>query len=232
MGALSRQFEVVALDRRGFGRSTAPPDLAAEIDDLLIVRRVLGLGPMTLVAMSQAGRVALHFALAHPESACGLVLQGAPLDGFLPEPRQEDAIPISSYAALARRGELERLKEMWRRHALMEADAAEDRALLDTLLDAYEARDLVAARTPALGSIAERLDDAFLPVLVMTGERDTAWRQLVGDALAYGLPHARRARIGGAPHLCNLTHPAEFNALVAGFASRLGQEAAAARQPQ
>lgn len=229
---LSRDFQVIAIDRRGFGRSSAPPDLAAEIDDLLIVRRVLGLGPMAIVAMSQAGRVALHFALAHPESACGLVLQGAPLDGFLPEPRDEDAIPLASYAVLARGGQLGRMKAMWRRHALMEADGDESRVLLDALLESYEGRDLIDARAPAPGSIADRLDDAFLPALVVTGERDTPWRQLVGDALAYGLPHARRARIGGAPHLCNLTHPAEFNALVSGFASRLGGDAAPARQAQ
>ncbi len=121
IGALSRRFRVIAVDRRGFGRSTAPPALGAEVDDLLIVKKKLGLERMILVGMSQAGRVALQFALAHPDSVAGIVLHGAPLDGFLPGPRREDAIPLSSYIALARAGQLDRMKALWRGHALMRA---------------------------------------------------------------------------------------------------------------
>jgi pimeloyl-ACP methyl ester carboxylesterase len=47
------------------------------------------------------------------------------------------------------------------------------------------------------------------------------WRQLVGDALAYGLPHARRARISGTGHLCNLGDADAFNALIADFVFRI-----------
>lgn len=218
--ALAGQFQVIALDRRGFGRSAAPPDLAREIDDLLILKRRLGLGRMILVGMSQAGRVALQFALSHPDSVCGLVLQGAPLDGFLPGPRRRDSIPLSSYAALARAGELERMKEMWRGHALMRADPPRARACLDRLLADYRGRDLMAPEPPPLASIAGRLEDVYAPALVVTGEHDTGWRQLVGDALAYGLPNGERASIASAPHLCNLTHPDEYNALLGAFAAR------------
>jgi pimeloyl-ACP methyl ester carboxylesterase len=221
IGPLSRRFRVVALDRRGFGRSTAPPDLGAEVDDLLIVRKKLGLDRLVLVGMSQAGRVALQFALAHPDSVAGIVLQGAPLDGFLPGPRPEDMIPLSSYAALARAGQLERMKRMWRGHALMRAESAPARGCLDQLLAGYQGRDLMAPEPAPLASIAGRLEDVYAPALVVTGERDAHWRQLVGDALAYGLPHARRAVVAGGEHLCNLTHPHVFNALVEAFAAPL-----------
>jgi pimeloyl-ACP methyl ester carboxylesterase len=218
---LSERFRVVAPDRRGFGRSSAPPDLAAEIDDLLIVKRKLGLERMILVGMSQAGRVALHFALAHPDSVAGIVLQGAPLDGFLPGPRLEEAIPMSSYIALAKAGQLERMKSLWRGHVLMRAPSAAARSCLDELLASYEGRDLLAPQAAPLASIAGRLEDVYAPALVVTGEHDGDWRQLVGNALAYGLPHGRRAVVAGGEHLCNLTHPEDFNALLAGFAARL-----------
>lgn len=221
--ALSRNFQVIAIDRRGFGRSSAPPDLAAEVDDLLVIRKVLGLERVVIVGMSQAGRVALQFALAHPESVGGLVLQGAPLDGFLPGARRVDAIPISSYVALARAGQLERMKALWRGHALMRAPTPLARSCLDELLAGYEGRDLMAPEAAPLASIAGQLGDIYAPALVVTGDKDTEWRQLVGDALAYGLPHGRRMRLAGADHLCNLTHPDAFNGLVAAFVERIEQ---------
>ena len=226
IGPLSCSFRVVAPDRRGFGRSTAPPDLAAEVDDLLIVKRKLGLERMILVGMSQAGRVALQFALAHPDSVSGIVLQGSPLDGFLPGPRREEAIPLSSYAALARAGQLERMKSLWRSHRLMRTPSSAARACLDELLASYQGRDLLAPEPAPLASIAGRLEDVYAPALVVTGQHDTAWRQLVGDALAYGLPHGRRAVVAGGEHLCNLTHPEDYNALILSFAARLEESGA------
>lgn len=187
----------------------------------MVVKKVLGLDRAVIVGMSQAGRVALQFALAHPDGVCGLVLQGAPLDGFLPGPRREDAIPVSSYAALARSGHLDRMKALWREHALMRASTPRARTYLDELLADYEGRDLLAPEPPPLASIADRLEDVYTSALVVTGENDTPWRQLVGDALAYGLPHSRRVRLKGADHLCNLTHPGEFNALISAFVERL-----------
>ena len=220
--ALADRFRLVAIDRRGFGRSTAPPDLNREVADLVAVRDALGLDRMVLVGMSQGGRVALHHALGHPESVAAIVLQGAPLDGFLPTPRREDAIPLASFVALARQARLDRMKALWRAHPLMRAGTAEAQQRIDAMLADYEGRDLVAAAPHELAAIADDLGAIHAPALVVTGEQDTPWRQLVGDALAYGMPHSRRATIAGAGHLCNLSHPAEFNALLADFAASIG----------
>jgi pimeloyl-[acyl-carrier protein] methyl ester esterase len=210
---LADRFRLIALDRRGFGRSTAPPDLAAEADDLLAVREALGLGPLILVGMSQGARAALQFALRYPEHVAGLVLQGAPLDGFEPGPRGEDSIPLGVYRALVRGGRLAEMKALWADHALMRGADVGD------ILDLYDGRDLLA-REQAPAPLAGALGDIEAPVLVVTGEEDVPWRQLVGDALAYGLRNARRARIGGG-HLCNHSRPDAYNDLVASFAAEL-----------
>jgi pimeloyl-ACP methyl ester carboxylesterase len=208
---LAEHFRLIAIDRRGFGRSTAPPDLAAEVQDLIILREALGLGPMLLVGMSQGGRVALQFALAYPELVSGLVLQGAPLDGFLPGPREEDAIPLDRYRALAGEGRIEGMKALWRNHPLMRGAAVE------AMLADYDGRDLAAPEAPQ-APLAGALEEVAAPTLVVTGEEDVPWRQLVGDALAYGIAGACRARLPGG-HLCNLSHAAAYNARVASFAA-------------
>ena len=219
--ALAARFQLIAIDRRGFGRSTAPPDLNREMADLVAVRGALGLDRMVLVGMSQGGRVALHFALGYPESVAAIVLQGAPLDGFLPAPQREDAIPLSSFVALARQGRLDRMKELWRDHPLMRAGTAEVQLQIDAMLADYEGRDLIAAAPHELAAITDDLGTLHAPALVVTGEQDTPWRQLVGDALACGMPNGRRVTIAGGVHLCNLSHPAEFNALLADFAASI-----------
>jgi pimeloyl-[acyl-carrier protein] methyl ester esterase len=208
---LADRLRLIAIDRRGFGRSTAPPDLAAESEDLLRLRDALGLGRMILVGMSQGGRIALHFALTHPDSVAGLVLHGAPLDGFEPGPHGSEAIPLAEYRALVRDGRLEEMKTRWGVHPLMQGGAE--------TLTGYGGRDLLAEES-MLPHIAHRLGEISVPVLVVTGEADTRWRQLVGDALAYGIPGARRAKVPG-PHLCNLSHPREFNSLIASFTDEL-----------
>jgi pimeloyl-ACP methyl ester carboxylesterase len=61
LAGLAQHFSVVAIDRRGFGLSTAPPGLAREPYDILAIQRQLGAEQIGLVAMSQAGRIALTF---------------------------------------------------------------------------------------------------------------------------------------------------------------------------
>ncbi|HEX5184942.1 MAG TPA: alpha/beta hydrolase [Allosphingosinicella sp.] len=227
--ALADRFRLIALDRRGFGASTAPPGLAKEIGDLLAVLARLEIDRAVIVGMSQGGRVALRFAATHPKRVRGLVLQGAPLDGFAPGPRGEDAIPIHLYRALVREGHIARMKDMWRRHPLMRVADPAARSLLDAVLGDYDGRDLLRPGPDAVTSLADSLAEVAVHSLVVTGEQDIAWRQLAGDALAYGLPHARRARLAGADHLCNLTHPEGYNSLLALFVASTG-EAEAQRQ--
>ena len=218
--SLARHFRLIVPDRRGFGRSTAPPDISLEADDLTVIRRALGLDRVALLAMSQAGRVALQFALAHPEAVWALALQGVPLDGFHPDEKPPDAVPLDSYRALARSGNLGKLKALWRAHPLMRMPGG-GAADVDELIDAYEGRDLASSGTAPLHSIAERLGDIWAPALVVTGEHDTRWRRLVGDAIAYGVGNGSRAVVRGAGHLCNVSHPSEFNALVESFLLRV-----------
>lgn len=213
--ALADRFRLVVPDRRGFGRSTAPFDIEAETDDLLAIRAALGLERMILVGMSQGARVALRFAHRHPAHVAGLVLQGAPLDGFHPEPTGADDIPLGDYRARARAGRIDEMKAHWSGHALMRGVAARE------LLADYDGRDLIPDERP-VEPMADKLGAVATPALVLTGEEDVPWRQLVADALAYGLPDARRERLPGG-HLCNLAHAGPYNARIAAFAAEVAQ---------
>ena len=216
MECLSGRFRLIAVDRRGFGRSTAPPDLSREMDDILAVADAFGIDGFSLVGMSQSGRVALRFALLHPARLACLVLQGTPLSGVTADPGGDEAMPRLRFAEMVRKGALDEMKGLWRKHRLMQTDNAAAQCLLDSILRDYEARDL-ARPSPPLDICLSDLASLRTPTLIITGADDSPWRRKVADLLAQQLPGSERASIAGAGHLCNLCKPAEFNQILTCF---------------
>ncbi|WP_372495126.1 alpha/beta fold hydrolase [Nocardioides pinisoli] len=64
----------VAYDRRGFGGTPPHEETYSQTDDLLAVLDAAGVTQATLVGCSQGGKVALDFALAHPDRVAAVVL--------------------------------------------------------------------------------------------------------------------------------------------------------------
>ena len=79
---LTDSFHVYGITRRGFGRSTQPPDsdIASSANDLRIVLDSLGLTKVILVGHSIAGFELTAFAGSHPERCQALVFLDAAYD--------------------------------------------------------------------------------------------------------------------------------------------------------
>ena len=78
---LQSRHRVIRYDARGYGRS-GPADTAFRAhDDLLALMDALGLSRATLVGLSLGGRIAIDFALAHPERVDRLVLAAPGISG-------------------------------------------------------------------------------------------------------------------------------------------------------
>lgn len=219
---LADAFEVIVFDRRGFGRSTAPPDLRRETGDLERLLDALALDHVHLLGMSQGGRIALRFAAVAGNRLSSLLLQGPVIDGFVvPEPEAE-RIPIDDYAALARRGDLETFRALWAAHPMMSlanATRANRRLVRDLLVD-YEGRDLVAfdpVQYAAPPGLLEGLSAFPRPALILTGERETASRKAHAEQLLETLPDAREVVLPGSGHLSNLEAPEAYNTEVRRF---------------
>jgi pimeloyl-ACP methyl ester carboxylesterase len=72
---------VVAYDRRGFGETRGQPETFSHLDDLLAVLDQLGIASAVLVGCSQGGRIAIDFALTHPDRVAGLFLAAPAVTG-------------------------------------------------------------------------------------------------------------------------------------------------------
>src|SRR6188474_1328003 len=78
---LQSRYRVVRYDARGYGRS-GPADTAFRAhDDLLALMDALKLSRATLIGLSLGGRIAIDFALAHPERVDRLVLAAPGISG-------------------------------------------------------------------------------------------------------------------------------------------------------
>ena len=214
---LAEDFFLVIPDRRGCGRSTAPPDLAREAADVIAIADVLGFDRFALAGLSQGAVVALDVARRHPSRLTGLIVSGAPLPSLV---EREEVIELDTYRAWATAGDLAAMKREWALHPLMQAHSPETYALMAAMLADYDGRDLLGQSDPPDLPRAD-LRALNVPVLALTGEHDTPWRRACAAALAEVAPRAMQALVPGAGHLANADNPARFNALVAAFLRNL-----------
>jgi 3-oxoadipate enol-lactonase len=206
-------YRVIAPDIRGFGQSTYPggklrvSDLAADMARLL---EHLHTGPAHLVGISMGGAIALQFALDFPALTQKLVL-------------------VNTFASLRPKN-----PSLWFYYALRfilvhtlglpaQARAVSRRIFPRAEQDAYRqelVREICQAdpsgyravmRSLALFNVANRLNEIYAPVLVISGEEDTTVPLRVQLDLMDSLPAARHILIPAAGHAVIIDQPEIFN---------------------
>ena len=227
--AFAASHRVVRYDRRGFGLSGGQPGRAADAQDLERLVEAIEPGAVSLVGHSQGARVALAFALRHPERVAALVLDGPPDEVGDPENAGDEDFSIAEYRRLVAERGVEAFRQAWRGHPLMRLHGgdASARSLVARLLERYPARDLTCREEPPpppAGSAA--LARLRRPVLVVNGQFDTAVRSRAGLAIARALPLSEHATVPGAGHLPNLDAPAAYNDALRAFFQKQSRAAA------
>lgn len=219
---LARHFRCMAVDRRGFGRSTAPPDMRRELDDLDCILDALGLDRVHLFGVSQGGRIALRYAATRPKRLRSLILQGAVVDGLDIEEPEAERVPVAEYAALAKAGELNAVKSKWLAHPMMQLSRGHDREqnLLDLTVAEYSGADLRAydpAHYAFKVDVLAALAASAIPVLLLTGANETDARKAHAASIRRRVLNCREAIFKKSGHLSNLTEADALNAKVAEF---------------
>ena len=216
--ALAGRVALLLPDRRGFGGATAPPDLAAEIDDVRRVAAAFGARRFALIGLSQGGRVALACAAERIEGLVGVAAIGAPVDDVPRSPTERvvaDA-PLASLRGLRKAGAEAAMRGIILRHPLMALARATDSSVRDAIIADYAGRDLFDTR-PALPLRIADLRRIAVPALAISGADEPDWRRRVADTIARAAPSARHVSIPGAGHLSPLDAPAETAAAILPF---------------
>lgn len=226
IAALSANYRVIAYDRRGYGKSTGFADPTADPGDLRALLDTLHIRSAVLVGHSAGADVAARFAAAMPQRVDALVLYGAGGPPDFPVPSREPGFELVK--ALAR---TQGLDSMWK---VVEAlpmflpgahRSAATAARLDSILAGYNGRDILEDH-PASGTFPPTPLAAMLqwrmPVLLISGERESPRWHLVTDSLTRWMPNARKVVIAGGGHGVHLDEPAAFNSALIDFLRSLG----------
>jgi pimeloyl-ACP methyl ester carboxylesterase len=215
--ALGASFRLIRYDVRPFGRSAPQAEGFSHVEDLGRLLDHLEIQQAFLVGLSLGGRIALDFALEHPERVRRMVLAAPGLTGF--ELSRDPALTAAIAAAMA--GEPERAAELsldspYLAPAMEQAElAARMRKLVMENAGAW-ARPRAPERLPDPPTI-ERLGEIRIPVLLLLGERDTADIQSIVERLEHELTDVEVVTLPGVGHMINMEAPAEFNRLAVDF---------------
>jgi 3-oxoadipate enol-lactonase len=217
MAVLAQQLRVVRYDHRGHGGSPVPPgpyDLADLGGDVLALAGFLGAQRFHLGGVSLGSLVALWVAAHHPARVDRLVLAGAaaklePAEGWR---TRAQTVRSQGTGAIA-----ETVVGRWLppsyagAHPLVRAELLAQ--VRSTPPEGY-AGCCGAIETMDLSPVLHRVT---APTLVIVGSDDQSTPPELGRAVAAGIHDSRLAEIQGAAHLANLSHCAEFTALVRDF---------------
>jgi 2-succinyl-6-hydroxy-2,4-cyclohexadiene-1-carboxylate synthase len=212
---LDPRYRALAPDLRGHGtaRGARPVDLRSVLSDL----DLLVPDGARLAGYSMGGRIALHFALAHPGRLAALVLVGTSPGLAAPSER---AARVAADLALADRLEtigLPAFAREWGALPLFAGQSPEVAAAVHADRLRNDAAGLAAALrglgTGALPPLWDDLPRLALPVTLVAGERDGKFRALA-EAMAGALPAAELRVIAGAGHAAHLDRPEAVAALL------------------
>ena len=231
--SLSKANRVIRYDLRGYGRSPPATSEYSSVRDLLGLLDHLSVAKPVLVGPSMGGRIAIDFALAHPNRVGGLLLIAPGYSGM-----DYDHVPggkatferdetLSKAAVDAwTAGHLEEATEHLR---LLWASAITGSALdlfrtmvRDNAKEVFEDRSAQFERRDGAAA-AGRLDEIHVPTRLLVGDRDNPAMPHVARYLARGIQGSRIDVIPGADHLLNLSAPKAFDAAIAEAISGLGR---------
>jgi 2-succinyl-6-hydroxy-2,4-cyclohexadiene-1-carboxylate synthase len=218
---LEKHYKIVRVDLLGHGQSDSPSDPArygmeACVADLAFVFKTLDLHEIALLGYSMGGRVALSFALEHPELLRALILESA--SPGLAEAQEREA-RIQSDEALAAKIEREGLTtfvDYWECLPVFatQANLPEDvrAGIRDGRLRNNPVGLAGSLRGMGTGDQPEnwsRLGLINMPTLILAGSLDS---KFAGIAKSMGdvIPTARTKIVAGAGHTIHLEQSAEF----------------------
>jgi 3-oxoadipate enol-lactonase len=231
MPVLAEHFRVIRYDQRGFGQTAMPLGPFSHLADLVGLLSALGIERAHLLGCSRGGSLALDLTLAHPERVGGLGLVCSSPSGYKPPQPVPESAQIPDLIAAFDAGALERAAELEVQVWVDGPRRTPDQVNPVVRARVYE-MDLQAMRIEAASQGQEyeqkteppaalRLAEVRVPTLVIIGDQDAPISLSSGEALAAGIPGARRVVLQGAAHLPNMEQPSVFNKIVLDFLKAL-----------
>jgi 3-oxoadipate enol-lactonase len=230
VGALERDFEVIAYDHRGVGRSaraTAPFSIADLAEDAAGLLAALDIEDAHVLGISMGGMVAQELALRHPARVRTLAL-GCTYPGGA-EARMTDPAVTQRLSDAISSGDRERaLRTGYEANvsAAFAGDSANYEGFHEMATELPVALEVLMLQLQAIQAhdTSERLSGIDAPTLVVHGTEDQMLPAANGELIARLIPGARLELLDGIGHMFWWEQPQRGAELVSAHA-RAGAEA-------
>ena len=229
----ARQYHAIRYDVRGYGRSRSESVTFSYQQDLVDLLDYLKVEKATLVGVSRGGMIAIDTTIEHPGRVEALIPVASGVGGLPRVPddshkAQTEAEMFARMEVLWEKGQLEELNELEVRMWVDGPGQPEGRAAASVrqrvlrmnyqdLTHPDERTTVQELEPPAAG----RLGEIHVPTLVIVGDLDTTRILASAEALAQGIPGARKVVFPGTAHMLSMEQPGEFNRVVLEFLVKL-----------
>nr|WP_246519921.1 alpha/beta fold hydrolase [Ancylobacter lacus] len=210
----SPDFDVIAVDARGHGRSTRRGGFTVRnvAADLAAVLTAFGGTPARVVAISMGGPIAAHLVDLAPALVERLVIA----DSFANQ-GEAGAARAAGIASTLAAGSMETYARAYAADTLVEDDPTHVEELVASLAGMAPAAYVEAAQSVFTANVTELYRAVRVPTRVVVGTRDNRTPPRLSQEIAALIPGADYVEIEGARHLANLDRPDGFHAAVDPF---------------
>lgn len=223
----AQYYRTMRYDLRGFGQSRWESGAFSTYEDPVALFHALDIQKAYVVGISFGGKIALDFALTHPELVAALVLVAPSIGGE--QPSEQIRRFFQEEDALVEKGDLQGATELNLRLWVDGPQRTPDQVNPTVRQRVYEMQyhaftipipegaDEQELQPPAITRLAE----VHVPTLIIVGDLDLPEKLELTAHLARSIPGARSEIITGAAHMVSMEQPQEFNHLVLDFLGKL-----------
>ena len=221
----SKNYKTIRYDVRGFGRSSIAKAKFSDHNDLHALLAHLNVARATIIGVSNGGRIALDFAVEHPERIQSLVLVSPGVSGYKVSGPEEEKLwnefeeQMKPQEIADREGRATDAVEMDVNAWAAAADPAARQKIRAVALDNFHVQRenpwqfMVRPDPPAF----QRLSEIHVPTLFIVGDKDVPAQILEVDNIHKHVPGSKKVLIKGADHIPNMSKQEEFDRTVLDF---------------
>jgi 2-succinyl-6-hydroxy-2,4-cyclohexadiene-1-carboxylate synthase len=218
---LDERFNYVGIDLIGHGKSDSPTNiekykagsLVNQIQDILDKLSII---KVIILGYSMGGRVALNFAVSHPQKIMGLILESTSAGIKNEKDRKERIDRDEELVSYIEENGTEKFAEHWMAQDIFNTQRRFSDEKLQKIMRRIAqnskrglANTLRGFGTGTMPYFAENLNLIQSPILLISGELDTKYCEL-SSVLEDKFPNAKNAVIKNAGHNTHLEEPEQF----------------------
>ena len=223
--AFCKEFRVVTVDSRGYGRTTIPEKgftIKTMASDLKVLLDKLKIDKAYILGHCSGGCITQQFALDYPEKVKGLVLFSTfsqaldpPLDwnSLKQMFSTVDILAVADQSAqMAFSSKVDKDLLQWVKNEMKNVAQPYVGKKLKVMLDFSESLFTL--------NLTDQLRNSKAPTLVIVGKDDTTTPPKFSEIIHNNLPKSEMMLMSGL-HYCSLEYPNEFNKIVLEFLKKL-----------